>query len=378
MKKMISLFIVAILLVGIFSGCTSEPETEVGSIEETEGEAVEVMNPYGEDLAITQEFSGKLSAIEDVMIMPELSFPAKVISVKVSLGDKVAKGDVLFTLDDENIRNQIEQSEAAYNIANKNVEKTIEQIEDAKMNLDRIEKLYNEGAVSKQQYEQAQLGASNTTIELLQAQTNQAKVALDQAYSQLKKTVVRAPISGYAVDISLKENEFATSSQPAMRIVNTEKLIVNLSVSEQIINKIEKNQEVAIKVNVSGEEIIKGVITAVSPVPDQRTQIYPVEVEIENKDGLIKAGMFAEIIFNMEESKDALVIPSNAILSKNEKNYVYIVKDNSAEIKEVELGLDNGKLVEILSGLTEEDKVVVRGQDYIEDGDKVRIIRGEE
>lgn len=379
MKKIISLFLVVVLLLGALSGCTKESDNEVINTEEAvEGEAVEILRPYREDLALTQGFSGKLTPIEDVMIMSELSYPAKVIDVKVKLGDKVNKGDVLFILDDENIRNQVEQSEAAYNIANINLEKTKEQVEDAKTNLARMEKLYNEGAVSKQQYEQAQLGASNTTIDLLEAQANQAKIALDQSYSQLEKTVVKAPISGYVANINIKENEFATNSQPAMRIVNTEKLIVDLSVSQQIINKIKKNQEVDIKVDVIGEEAIKGVITAISPVPDQKTQIYPVEIEIENKEGLIKAGMFSEITFGMEESKNALVIPSDALISKEEKNYVYIVNDNIAELKEVEIGLDNGKLVEVIRGITEENKVVVRGQDYIEDGDKVRIVRGEE
>lgn len=380
MRKFISLVVVMFLIVAGLSGCgIRKSEEQVIKVEVQEDlEAVEVASPSKRDIAISYILSGKLSGIEDVIIMSELSFPAKVKKVNVKLGDRVSKGQVLFILDDENIRKQIEQAEAAYNLANKNLKSQKEQIENAKINFQRIEELYKEGAVSKQQYEQARLGASDTLIEALEAQVNQARVVLDQAYSQLEKTVVKSPIDGYAVAINVQENEFVTSGQLSMRIVNIDKLTVNLGIAEQIINKIQKGQEVKVNVRVATDETLIGIVKAVSPVPDERTGIYPVEIEIDNMDGLIKPGMFAEIVFDIEKVENVLSIPSEAVKNIDGKNYVFIVNDGIAKLKQVELGLENGKFTQIISGLTEDDKIIVKGQDYIEDGQKVRIVRGEQ
>lgn len=378
MKKVIPLILIMILAIGALSGCAKKGEEPTVNAENKEDAVpVEIINPSQRNVAISHTLSGKLSAIQDVMIMPELSYPAKVTSVNVVLGDRVSRGQVLFVLDDENIRKQIEQAEAAYNVANKNLESTREKIENAKVNFERIERLYKEGAVSKQQYEQAKLSASNTSIEALEAQVNQAKIVLEQARSELEKTIVKSPINGYAADVNVQENEFASSSQPAMRIVNTDKLKVNVGVSEQIINKIYKDQKVDVKVKVATDQILKGTVKAVSPVPDQRTQIYPVEIEIDNADNLIKPGMFAEILFDIEKRDNVLAIPSGAVQEDNGKKYVYVVENGIVKKRDIEIGLDNGNYVEIKSGLKEKDKVVVKGQNYVEDGEKVKVVRGD-
>ncbi len=376
MKKVTVIFLTVVLSLTLLSGCGAKGDAEqVTTVNPDEvAEPVEVQNLEIMDIAVSQTLSGKLSPMEDVTIIPEV--PAKVTSVKVKLGDKVKKGQVLFTLNDKNIRDSIEQAEAGYNLTKKNLESQKEKIDNAKVNFERMEMLYKEGAISKQQYEQAKIGASDTLIESLQAQVNQAKVSLDQARRQLDKAVITSPVSGYAVAINVEENEFASTQQPAMRVVNTDKLKVNMSVSEQIINKVYKGQEVDINVKVATDETLKGKVTAVSPVPDAATQVFPVEVEIENKDNLLKAGMFAEIMFNIEESKEVLAIPSDAIM-ENGKSYVFLVKDNIAKKQEIEVGLNNGKHAEVKSGLSKEDKVIVSGQDYVEDGQKVRIVRGD-
>jgi len=331
-------------------------------------EAVEVVAPYYDDIRITTSLSGKLNAIEEVMIIPEI--PSKVTSLRVELGDRVSRGDILFVLDDEAIRNQIQQAEAAYNLASKSLQMQMEQIQNARINFERIEKLYNEGAVSKQQYEQAKLTASD-------AQVNQSKVALDLAKSQLDKTVVTAPIDGYVAAITIKEKEYASNVQPAMRIVNTDKFLVKLGVSEDMVVRIKPGDKVNVKVNTIDENI-EGIVKAVSPIPDDMTQIYPVEIEIPNTNNMLKAGMFAEIVIDLEKVENALIIPRSAVFNKDGKEYVYKVENDTAVLTEVKTGIDDGNNIEIMEGLSEADRVIVKGQDFIEDGEKVRVVRGDQ
>lgn len=377
MKKIISLILVIVLALGVLGGCTKKKEKPVGAEPTKENsEAVEVVKPTSKDIIISHNLSGKLTGIEDVVIMSEVP-NVKVESLKVKLGDKVSKGDILFSLDNEDIINQVEIAQAGYNSAVKNLESTKEKIENAKVNFERMKKLYEEGAISKQQYEEAKLGASETTLEALKATVDKAKVGLDQARLTLEKAVVKAPISGYVADLNIAENEFPPAGQHAMRIVNTDRLKVEVGVSEQIINKIYKDQKVDIKVKVATDEVFEGIVTAVSPVPDTRTQVYPIEIEIENKDNLLKPGMFAEIIFDIEKKENVLAIPSDAIKEKNEKTYVYVVENDIAKEKTIKTGMDNGKYVEIIDGLDENSRVILKGQDYVEDGEKVKVVRGE-
>lgn len=378
MRKSITLVLVVVLILGILSGCgKKDTNVSADSSENKNVVTVEIAEPVKRDISVTHVLSGKLSANEDVLIIPEVSVPSKVKKIEVQLGDKVSKGQVLFTLDDENVRKQYDQAKAAYDIAKANYEKTKEQIENAKINFERTKKLYEEGAVSKQAFEQAQLSASDSTIALLEAQLSQAKVSLDQAYSQLQDTVIKSPINGSVAAINIKENEFASNSQPAMRVVNIDKLTVNVGVTEELINKIQQGQEVQVVVRAAMDDSIKGIIKGVSPVPDLKTQLYPVEIEIKNSNDLLKGGMFAEIAFTTEKRENVLAVPSDVIINKNNKNYVYVVKNNIASLKEVKVGLDNGKYVEVISGLNEEDKIIVKGHDYVEDGIQVKEARGE-
>ncbi len=378
MKRVISLFVVISLTIAVISGCSGKPDesVEATNIEEV-SRPVEVVTPEKRDIAISNALSGKLSATEDIAVVSELSPSPKVKDLRVQVGDRVKKGEVLFVLDDENIKDQIEQLQASYDASTWNIKNTEEKLQNAKTDLERMEKLYEAGAITDQALEQARLAASDTSLNGLKAQVKQSKVSLDQAISKLQDTVITAPITGYVVDVNIDENEFPPTGSAAMRIVNTDKLTVDVGVAERIVNKISKGQEVDVRIKVATDDTLKGIVKTVSPIPDQASQVYPVEIEIDNKDGSIKAGMFAEIIFDIEKQEDVLSIPSDAIIENDNGKYVYVVENDTAKVKEIEVGLDNGEYTEIASGISESDNVVIKGHDYVEDGEKVNIVRGD-
>jgi len=97
-------------------------------------------------------------------------------------------------------------------------------------------------------------------------------------------------------------------------------------------------------------------------------------VELDNADGLIKAGMMAEVSFTAAKSEDTIVLPRNAVITKDDETYVYVVEDGTAKKVMVELGIEAGETIEITKGLKDGDDVVTKGQTYISDGEAVNVV----
>jgi RND family efflux transporter MFP subunit len=196
---------------------------------------------------------------------------------------------------------------------------------------------------------------------------------LANAYETLKDAAVRSPIDGIVSSRTIDAGEMVSGAVAPFTIIQMDTVSVEVNVSEQLINKIEKGQKVNVYVSSAFDKPFEGTIQAISPAADERTFTYPVKIEISNKEGLLKPGMFAEVEFAADTVKDAVIVPREAVLTEGDMHYVYIVEGERAKKLEVKLGLDNGKEAEILEGLKEGAQLVVKGQNYLEDGGKVQI-----
>lgn len=410
-KKVISMLLILSMIMTFAIGCTNKDNGEEEVKEETYT-PVEVTEVISKDLAKITTMSGKISPNKDVMVMPDM--PGKVETVKVKDGDQVNKGDLLFTLDKKDIQKQVDQAKAAYDLAAINYDisqdqagKTRESYErtkaltetvlnNARINLENTRKLYEAGAVPQTQLEQAEisfeqqetqlqtqldqaeLGASNKVTDLASGQLKQAELAYNQAKDALNNTLVTAPISGIITGNSLEPGIMVSNAQPSMNIVDINKVYVSIEVVEGLVNKLKKGQEVDLTISSISPEPIKAIIDSINPIPDARTQLYLIKIYVENTDNEIKPGMFANVDIPLEIKNDILSVPSEAVILRNEKTLVYIVKDGKAVEKEIEIGLDTGTEVEVVQGLEENDKVIIKGFDYVKNGDEVKVVGGTE
>lgn len=391
-------------------GCTDRDNMEEEEVKEESYVPVEVSEVEYKSLANITTMSGKVSADKDVMILPTM--PGKVESLKVKDGDLVNKGDILFTLDKKDIQKQIDQAKAAYDMAKINYDISLDQadmtkdafertksltetvLNNARENLEKTEKLYQAGAIPESQLEQAQInleqqetqmkaqldqaemGASHKVTDLAAAQLKQAELAYNQAQDALDNAIITSPISGVVTGVSIEVGGMASNAQPSMNVVDMARVYVSIEVVEGLINKLTKGQEVDLTISAISPEAFNAVIDSINPIPDPRTQLYGVRVYMENKDGMIKPGMFANVDIPLEVKEDVLSIPSESVIIRDEKNFVYIVRDNKAIEKEIEIGLDTGTEVEVISGLEDKDMVIIKGFDYVEDGEVVKVVGG--
>lgn len=300
---------------------------------------------------------GKITAQTEVNIIPKIG--GKAAQVPVSVGDAVKAGDVLVRLETTEIAAQLKQAQATLAIARSNAE-------NARTNLERMEGLYAEGAVSLQQLEQARL---------LVAQTDPAaaEAAVQLLQSTYDNMTLKTPISGVVTVCNATVGELLGQQYAAVVVVDMDKVLMETEITEQNINKIKVGQKVAVAVASAGDEPFPGEISSISPAADSRTYTYPLKIALANPGHILKPGMFAEAAIASAHKEDALIVSKEAVIANTEPKRVFVVREDKALLVEVETGLEEAGKVEILSGLQEGDLVVDAGQGRLTDGCLVDI-----
>ena len=360
--------------------------------------------------------TGVVEANETVRVTSEIMGQAK--EVKVKNGEEVNKGDILIALGDEQIKIQVAQAQATLDSIQASSDKIksgarpqeIKQAESAllqaKMNRDsveenylRMEKLFSEKAISEQQYEQAKNqyeiadvqyqsaqesyelvieGAAEEDIKSVEAQVRQTKAALDMAKYQLKNTQITAPISGKVTSITVSSGEMVSPSVPLLSIIDVSRIFVKVGISEKDISKIKEGQTVHLEIDAFPEEKFQGEVVSKGVAVDQMSKTLEVKIEILQSEVDIPIGVFARGDILVKTNQDALIIPSSALTRKKDGIYVYVIEEGIARQKEVVLGIIQDERVEILDGLSEEEEIVVLGNQELEDGLKVNVLGKEE
>ncbi|NLP46806.1 MAG: efflux RND transporter periplasmic adaptor subunit [Epulopiscium sp.] len=405
-KKMsIRFFVLLFVITMTMVGCRQKEVEDVEKKVEEDYVAVETKVSVKDTIANTRSFTGKVVANEEVMIIPKLA--GTVESIHVSLGDEVKKDTILFALEQDDISKAVQQAEVAVRLAKKGIEQALNGMETATINyeitkentqkalldLERTKELYEQGAVSKSQLEQVELAASSAQSQLdtVQGQITQAKLGVQQAEEQLSQaeisyrqaidnlenTIVKAPMDGVISSLNVKKGQIVGNGQVAVTMVDMDKVYVQIDVIEDIVNRLQVGQEVAVTIPAAFEEEVKSEVSYISPTADIGSKLYSVKVYIDNPNKKVRPGMSGEVQLNMDQIDSVIVIKRNAVLDKEDELFVFVVENDRAVKKPVKIGLDTGDYVEIKEGLEEGEQVIVKGQHYVEDGIKVKVVGGE-
>lgn len=383
------IILIALLLIAafvVFRIMTTAKNNTVDVVDETAH--VRVTSAAVSSIEITSPVTGRIEPVDEVSVIPKVA--GEVTRVYVSLGDKVEKGSLLFTLDGTQLQSALSQANAGYDLAKAGYESAntgytdaVSAHKNAQDNFDRISALYQEGAVSQQQYDQAKyqldtaaeaINRANAAISQAKASISQARAGVSSAADGASNTKITAPISGYITAVNIAEGGVASQASAAVSIADIDTVEINCAVGETLINKIKVGDQTSVVVKSVSDTPFAGTITALSPAPAAGSLTYPIKVSIDNADIQIKPGMFAEVIVASQKATGILTLPSDAVIIKGGKRVVAIITDDKALFKEVVTGLDDGAFVEIQSGVTANDVVVIEGQHYLEEGDPVNII----
>jgi len=195
-----------------------------------------------------------------------------------------------------------------------------------------------------------------------------AYIDRDEVGFTFEKAPVESPLTGVVGRINV---DIGTNVEPTTQIafvVNMEKMEIDLDIPEKYLPFVALGQEAKITVDAYPDKVFIGKVTLISPVVDLETRSAPIEITIDNKDGLLKSGMFAEVKLVVEVHKKVPVVLKEALMGKGDNLYVYVVEDHKASMRTVKTGIRYAELVEITEGVRSGDVVVVMGQQRLHDG----------
>ncbi|MGI5921546.1 MAG: efflux RND transporter periplasmic adaptor subunit [Syntrophomonadaceae bacterium] len=381
----LGLVLILVLVVSV-TGCGEKEEVEKES-----QISVNVAKATVQNIAETDSYSGIIRGKNEVYIMPKIS--ARVTGIYVKPGDVVSAGQRLVTLDSTDYEAGVQQAQAAISAAQAAVTAAQAgkaandiQAETARANYERTKKLYEAGAASAQQLEAAQsqyeslvTGRAEAAVAQAQAGVQQAQAGLAQAQTALNNCVLTSPINGVVgnINLSLGDTTNPAAQQPAVIVTETGQLEVEVLVGESDISYIKQGSAVDVVVKAASDKTFKGTVEHISTVADPTKRSYPVKVVLNNRDGLIRSGMFAEVRISTVSKNQVVCVPSTAVVPKGGREVVYIIdKDKRARQVEVTTGIRNSKYVEIVKGLKAGQQVITKGNTLVNEGTLVRVVGG--
>ncbi len=380
----------ALLAIPLCVGCGGEGEAHAGKGEglggfisglmgggddaEDELRAYVRLEPvlHGE-LMRTLEVSGTVQAGHAVDLVPDI--PGKVERLPVKVGQRVAQGDLLARLDVDVAALQRDQAAAAVALAELGAET-------AERGYARASTLHQQQSLTQEQFEQAQAG-----LQMAQLQVKQARAALGLARQQVDGGVLRAPFAGVVSSIACEEGEYFNpmtispmgGPQGLVGLVDLDSIKIDLQVADRDVARLSAGMEARIFVDALAERLpaagVVGSVESVGLAADPVSRTFPVRVVADNPDHLVLAGTHARVRLVLDGRSETMAVAEAAVREVEGQAYVMVVEGERARTRPVELGLHGDDGVEVLSGLSGNEQVVVEGNFGLEDGALVEVSR---
>lgn len=339
----------AVIVCAMLVGACGQNEQDKDN-EESEEEAVaipvEVGTPVRGDIIAVYSGTAPIEAFAEADVIAKVA--GEVREINVEEGDDVKQGQVLAKLDGDRLRLELNQSEANLHKLQRDYERNIE--------------LKEKGLISSGDFDKIKYD-----LEALEASFNLAKLELD--YTQ-----IRAPIDGVVSERFVRLGNTLAVNEPVFRITSLDPLVAYLHVPEREYRHIAQGQPVGIDIDaLQGQRVIASV-TRVSPIVDPQTGTFKITIEISDDLRRIKPGMFGRISIVYDQHVNVLQIPRSAIVEEDGETTVFVVEDDKAIRKSVQTAYSDRGMIEITSGLSDNDRVITTGQIGLKDDALVTII----
>jgi HlyD family secretion protein len=214
---------------------------------------------------------------------------------------------------------------------------------------------------------------TETDFEMARNQVKLAEAARDMARIQLHETTIRAPFDGVVAELYVTEGSMVAPQAPAALFVSKPVEVI-LNVEESRISHVTEGQNAALQVTAYPGQDFPAVVTNIAPTADSQSHTFAVQITPLDEDHRLRSGMYANVSLLIEEKQETLLVPRAALTEVAGQDTVYVVNDdNTVERRAVTTGLEEDGRVEILSGLTEGEKVVTAGHASLQDGTQVEV-----
>jgi RND family efflux transporter MFP subunit len=344
-------------ILGIASTCLADERTKPPSPKPSL--TVTVTSPQSGSLTQKITANGSLAAWQEAIIGAEAN-GLKITEVRVNVGDRVQRGDVLAVLQADTLRAELAQAEAALAEANASAQ-------EAKAQSDRARNLQQQGFFSS-----AQLSQTLAADASAQARVQSARAMVQLQTVRLSQTQVRAPDSGVISARQATVGSVVGAGTELFRLIRQGRIEWRAEVTAAEIGRIRVGAPVQVKA--ASGQMLQGKVRMVSPSVDAQTRNAIVYVDLPSATGSARAGMYSQGEIALGQSQ-AITVPQSAVVVRDGFSYVYTVgADQKVSQLKVQTGRQSGDRVEVLSGLKADARVVASGGAFLNHGDTVRVV----
>ncbi len=342
--------------------------------QEREAVSVEVASVSTSSISEQIRAFGSIKAQDVVTVIPQVS--NRIVRIDADLGDSVSQGDVLAKIHDVPYRDALEQAQAQLRQSRSAYQRDSTSYE-------RQQQLYERNAASR-----SELDDARSAYESSRAQYESARAALTQSREDLENTEIRSPVDGVVTNRMVAQGDLARTGEPAFEIANIVGYETRLFLPTQDWEEITVGLPVELRFSNRDGIAAEGVVSRISPQLNEATGLGEVVVSLTDISPRVRQGSLMESRVTLRTNENSVVIPRSATIEQIEtyiepetntveirRNYAAFVAvgDTVAEQRQIEIGLEQGERVEVLSGLEPDEKLIITGQRNISDGDRIRV-----
>jgi RND family efflux transporter MFP subunit len=303
--------------------------------------------------------TGSLEALQDGVVSPKV--PGRVSRVLVENGAVVTAGQPLVLLEDAEYTNALAMARATLKKAEAN-------LSSARINYERFKELYQGNVISKKEFEDVQTG-----LNLAAADAAAAAAAASNAEESLHGATVAAPFDGVVSNRNVTPGQMVSAGTSLMKVEDISSVYVVVNVEQKDLGRVKPGLPAEVTVDSFVSRGFAGVVEIINPSANKSARVFETKIKIGNGEGLLKPGMFAGVRIKTGEEGEALVVPQNSLVSIQGMYFAYVADGDRALRRQVEIGQVIGQLVQIKSGLTAGQKIVVTNVNKLKDQDKIII-----
>ncbi|NOS82239.1 MAG: efflux RND transporter periplasmic adaptor subunit [Nitrospira sp.] len=336
--------------------------------------------PLRQDLDIRLTYTADITPNQSVNLFSRVN--GYIAKIYVDKGDLVKANQLLIEIDHSDYRHAVDQAKANLAAAKARVSQQDASVRNTTLMLNRMQALIKDQFVSQQDLDNAQVAydAAVAALDSLRAQVQQMEVALAQAETNLAYSFIRAPFAGYVAERNLDLGSYvsgttagtSTTSRGILTLHEIQTVRILIEVVEKDIPLIQAGQKVEVRAEAYHDRIFEGTVTRVVQALNRATRTMTIEVDLPNKDHVLKGGMFARVEIMVGVHRNAIQIPIDAVSRLEDSQYVYIVREGRAQRVPVEIGVRDESRVEVTKGLDGSEQVIVSGKDLVHDGSPVQ------
>jgi RND family efflux transporter MFP subunit len=298
--------------------------------------------------AITSYISATANLVAEDQVKVLSEAEGRVERLLVEEGDLVSKGQVLAVLVQDEAKIALSKVEL--------------KASNAKAALDRAKGTHDQGLISAEAFDK------------LKMEYEVARQEVAEAEWLLAKTVIRTPFSACVTERFITQGQHLRPGDELFTVADYDPLVARIYLPESDVLELEEGREVRIALAAKTELSFTGRIRQIAPVVDTATGTVKVTVEAVQPPAGVRPGAFVSIGIVREQHPSALLLPRESVIRELRAAHVFISEDGTAVKKAVELGLEEGDMVEVVSGVAEGDNVVVAGQGALDDGQKIKTL----